>query len=150
MDLQRQDSGSVLPTGGRVMALDLGEKRIGVALSDESRMIARSFSVLKRSSRLMDFERIGRIIDEQGVSLLIVGLPSLPSGGEGKMAAWVRDYAADLSKYVDVEIRLWDESFSTADAEASLRERGVRASRHRGQIDAIAAAFILQSFLDAR
>ncbi len=66
------------------------------------------------------------------------------------MAAWVRDYAADLSKYVDVEIRLWDESFSTADAEASLRERGAKASRYRGHIDAVAAAFILQSFLDAR
>jgi putative Holliday junction resolvase len=132
------------------MALDLGEKRIGVALSDGSWMIARSFTVLKRSSRLMDFEKIGRIIEEQSVSLLIVGLPSLPSGGEGAMAAWVRDYVADLSSRVDVEIKFWDESFSTVDAEASLRARGVKSSRRRGQIDAVAAAFILQSFLDAR
>lgn len=150
MNVRQRESGAATPTDGRAMALDLGEKRIGVALSDGSWTVARSFSVLKRSSRLMDFERIGHIVDEQGVSLLIVGLPSLPSGGEGTMAAWVRDYAADLSNHVDVEIRLWDESFSTVDAEASLRARGVRASRRRGQVDAVAAAFILQSFLDAR
>ena len=150
MDVQQRDNGTPTPEEGRVMALDLGEKRIGVALSDSSRMIARSFTVLKRRSRLMDFESIGRIIDEQGVSLLIVGLPSLPSGGEGRMAAWVRDYAADLSKHVGVEVRLWDESFSTVDAEESLKVRGVSAGRRREQIDAVAAAFILQSFLDAR
>jgi putative Holliday junction resolvase len=150
MDAQRPNNGASAPGNGRAMALDLGEKRIGVALSDGSWMVARSFSVLKRSSRLTDFERISRIIDEEGVTLLIVGLPSLPSGGEGKMAAWVRDYAADLSKHVEVEIRLWDESFTTSDAEESLRVRGVRAGRRRKQIDAVAAAFILQSFLDAR
>jgi putative Holliday junction resolvase len=150
MDVQQRDNRAEVPADCRAMALDLGEKRIGVALSDASWTIARSFTVLKRSSRLMDFERIGNIIDEQGVSLLIVGLPSLPSGGEGTMAAWVRDYAADLSSHVDVEIKLWDESFSTMDAEASLRARGVKVRRRRGLIDAIAAAFILQSFLDAR
>jgi putative Holliday junction resolvase len=150
MDMQPQDYRDSASAAGRAMALDLGEKRIGVALSDGSWMIARSFTVLKRSSRAMDFEKIGRIVGEQDVSLLIVGLPSLPSGGEGTMAAWVRDYVADLSSHVDVEIQFWDESFSTVDAEASLRARGVKTSRRRGQIDAVAAAFILQSYLDAK
>ena len=150
MDGQQQDSPARYPVEGRAMSLDLGEKRIGVALSDATWTIARSFAVLNRGSRLKDFERIGRIIDEHGVSLLIVGLPSLPSGSEGSMASWVRDYSADLSSHLEVEVRLWDESFSTFDAKASLRARGVKIKRRRGHVDAIAAAFILQSFLDAR
>jgi putative Holliday junction resolvase len=136
--------------GGRILALDLGDRRIGVALSDERRTIARSHAVIKRGARLEDFEKIRRIVDEEGVGLLIVGLPTLPSGKEGSRAAWARDYAADLGRHLGCQALLWDESYSTVDAEALLREtgRGSRRSRHR--VDAIAAAIILQSFLDAR
>lgn len=134
---------------GRVMALDLGEKRIGVALSDESRTLARAFTVLKRGARLADFEKIGRIVDEQGVTLLIVGLPTLLSGEEGSTAAWVRDYTTGLAGHVRVDIELWDESFTTVDAVASLRARGKKGQKLRERVDAVAAAFILQSYLDA-
>lgn len=136
--------------GRRILALDLGDRRIGVALSDETQTIARSYAVLKRASRLEDFEKIGRIVDEEGVGLLIVGLPTLPSGKEGTRAAWARDYAADLSRHLNCETLLWDESYSTVDAEAMLRETGRGGRRQRQWLDAVAAAFILQSFLDAR
>jgi putative Holliday junction resolvase len=135
---------------GRVMALDLGEKRIGVALSDENRLLARGYRVLKRSSRLADLEKIERIIDEQRVTLLIVGLPIPLSGEEGTKAAWVRDYAGQLADRLPIEVKLWDESFSTVDAEASLRARGKRGKEQRERVDAVAAAFILQSYLDAQ
>ncbi len=134
---------------GRVMALDLGEKRIGVALSDESQRIARPYTVLKRSSREADFEKIRQIIAEQNVTLLVIGLPTLLSGQEGDKAAWVRDYASELAQSIDCRIELFDESLTTVDAEASLRNRGIRGKRKRQRIDAVAAAFILQSFLDA-
>jgi putative Holliday junction resolvase len=149
---ERQSSGAQsLPADcGRVLALDLGEKRIGVAVSDPTWTIARAHSVIGRSSRLADFEKIGRIIDEQGVSLLVVGLPVPLSGVEGTKAAWVRDYAADLAAHVKLEYALWDESFTTVEAQATLRAQGKRLKRARGRIDAVAAAFILQSFLDAR
>jgi putative holliday junction resolvase len=138
------------PLPGRVMALDLGEKRIGVALSDETRTIARSHAVLLRTSRLADFEKIGRIIDEHQVMLLIVGLPIPLNGIEDEMTAWVRDYAADLGGRVAIPVEFWDESFTTAQAQASLRARGKKAKQQRQWVDAVAAAFILQDYLDAQ
>jgi putative Holliday junction resolvase len=131
------------------MALDLGEKRIGLAVSDETRIIARSLKILKRSSRKADYAQICRLIDEQRVGILVVGLPTLPSGSEGSKAAWIRDYASELADHTHAKIVFWDESFSTIDAESSLRERGVHGIRRRQQVDAVAAAFILQSYLDS-
>lgn len=133
----------------RLMALDLGEKRIGVAVSDETALIARSYTVFKRTSRSADFEKIGRIIDQENISLLIIGLPIPLSGEEGPKAAWVRDYGADLARRLEIEIKFWDESLSTLAAENSLRERGIHKQKRRQQVDAVAAAFILQSYLDA-
>jgi putative holliday junction resolvase len=134
---------------GRVLALDLGEKRIGVAISDELQMIARSHSVFKRTSRLVDFENIGRIIDVEGVTLVVVGLPVHLDGREGEKAAWVRDYAAALANHLNVATELWDEALTTVAAQESLRQRGQSRKKQRQRIDAVAAAFILQSYLDA-
>lgn len=130
------------------MALDLGEKRIGVAVSDETALIARSYTVFKRSSRSADFEQIGRLIDQEDISLLIIGLPIPLSGEEGAKAAWVRDYGAELAQQLEIEVEFWDESLSTVAAENSLRERGIHGKKRRSQVDAVAAAFILQSYLD--
>jgi putative Holliday junction resolvase len=135
---------------GRVMALDMGEKRIGVAISDEGRTIARSLVTLRRRSRLEDFERIARIAKENGVNLLVVGLPVRDADREGQKAAWVRDYSSALQRHLATDLLLWDESYSTVQAEASLRERGVHGKRRRQRVDAAAAAFILQSYLDAQ
>ncbi|MGB4868784.1 MAG: Holliday junction resolvase RuvX, partial [Candidatus Promineifilaceae bacterium] len=79
---------------GRVLGLDLGEKRIGVAVSDATRTIATTLAVIKRTSRQDDFAQIGRFIAEQQANLVVVGLPVMLDGHEGEKAAWVRDYAA--------------------------------------------------------
>jgi putative Holliday junction resolvase len=134
---------------GKVMALDLGEKRIGVAVSDELRMIARSHSVLRRKSRREDYERYARIIEEERICLLVVGLPVTLSGDEGEKAAWVRDYTTELGRFIRTPIVYWDESLTTVDALSSLRDRGVGRKRVGQKLDAVAAAFILQSYLDA-
>ena len=134
---------------GRVLALDLGDKRIGVAVSDPTRLIARSHSVLERRSRKEDFEQIAQIIADEAVSLVVVGLPIPLSGVEGDRVAWTRDYATDLGNKINAPIVFWDESFSTIQAEASLRARGKSARQQRDWIDAVAAAIILQDFLDA-
>jgi putative Holliday junction resolvase len=131
------------------MAIDLGEKRIGIALSDPARIIASGYAVINRTSRKSDFEKIGRIILEQNVDHVVVGLPTLPSGEEGSKAAWARSYASDLSSTLGVRVNLWDESLTTIEAESSLRSRGVKKDRQKERIDAVAAAFILQSYLDA-
>ena len=132
----------------RLMALDLGEKRIGIAVSDQNWMVARGLEVIKRSSRKADFEKISQIAQEQHVCTIVVGNPILSNGEEGSRSAWARDYAADLAQTISIETVLWDESLTTADAEASLRDRGVPRDKRRQRIDAVAAAFILQSYID--
>ncbi|HET6447315.1 MAG TPA: Holliday junction resolvase RuvX [candidate division Zixibacteria bacterium] len=131
------------------MALDLGEKRIGVALSDPSRTIAAGYGAVKRTSRQSDYEKLGNIAKENDVDLIIVGLPIPLSGQEGTRAAWARDYASALGSALGIPFKLWDEALTTVDAEASLRARGYNAKRRREMVDSVAAAFILQSYLDS-
>lgn len=140
----------VMESKGKVMAIDLGEKRIGVAISDETRTIARSYAVISRKSRKEDFQRYANIIDEQQITLLVMGLPVPLSGIEGDRAAWVRDYASELADFIDIPVQFWDESFSTKQAKASLRMRGHKGKKIKGRVDEVAAAFILQDFLDAQ
>jgi len=134
---------------GRILALDLGDRRIGVALSDPTRIIAKPLLVIKRQSRIEDFSRLKEIVKSQSVKHLVIGLPVNLSGHEGQRAIWTRDYAAALSNFLQMEAELWDESFSTKDAEDSLRLRGISPISQRSRIDAIAAALILQSYLDS-
>lgn len=132
------------------MSLDLGEKRIGVALSDETQLIARSYAVIERSSRRADFAQIAEVVRDEDVTFLVVGLPINLDGSEGPIARWVRDYTAELADHLGLAYTFWDESFTTAQASASMRVRGRRAKEQRDWIDAVAAAFILQSYLDAQ
>ena len=132
------------------MALDLGEKRIGVAICEETRTIAKAYAVLSRKSRKEDFERYANIIADQKITLVVMGLPIPLSGVEGQRAAWVRDYTADLAQHIDIPIEFWDESFSTKQAEASMRARGQRGKKMKQRVDAVAAAFILQDYLEAQ
>lgn len=134
----------------RILALDLGDKRIGVALSDPTGTVARPLTVIRRSSRQADFEKIIDIVNTHEVNLLIIGLPVLLSGDEGSRATWTRDYSRELKELLAIEVILWDESFTTADAQALIREQGKDPRRYRNRIDAVAAAFILQSYLASR
>ncbi|VAW31496.1 Putative pre-16S rRNA nuclease Yqg [hydrothermal vent metagenome] len=138
------------PYPGRIMALDLGSKRIGVAICDPTRTIAKSYGVIKRKSRVEDYARYTQIVAEQAVTLLLVGLPTTADGGDSETAVWIRDYIADFSQQSDIPVEFWDESFTTVQAEASLRQRGKRGKKARAQVDAVAAAFILQNYLDAQ
>lgn len=131
------------------MALDLGSKRIGVAICDPTRTIAKSYGVIKRKSRAEDYARYTQILAEQEITLLLVGLPTTADGGDSETAVWIRDYMAEFSQQCDIPIQFWDESFTTVQAESSLRQRGKRGKKARGQVDAVAAAFILQNYLEA-
>lgn len=134
---------------GKVLAIDLGEKRIGLAISDETRTIAAGYDVMSRKSRKEDLERYAEIIAAEAITLIVMGLPITLSGEEGQRAAWVRDYSAELSKNIAVPLEFWDERFSTKQAEASLHARGKRGKSVKERVDAVAAAFILQDYLDA-
>ncbi len=131
------------------MAIDLGEKRIGIALSDPLRMVAKGHSVIKRKSRREDFARYQQIIKEQAITLVVMGLPVPLGGVEGAKAAWVRDYTADLQTHLTIPIVLWDEALTSKRAEESLRAQGRKLKKIKQRVDAVAAAFILQDYLEA-
>jgi putative Holliday junction resolvase len=131
----------------RYMALDLGDKRIGIALSDELGIIARPLQVLMRTSRVNDFCHYRDLITEYKIQALIVGLPINMDGTEGKQAVWVRDYSSAFSQTVDIPVILWDERLSTEEAYGIIKASGRQPASD--DIDAVAAAVILQSYLDA-
>jgi putative Holliday junction resolvase len=139
-----------LPSRGRVLAIDLGEKRIGIALSDPTQTLASAHDMILRTSRKADYAAYQELVDAHDAVFIIMGLPLSLSGGDSNTTRWVRDYSAELAENVTVPVAFWDETYSTMQAETSLRERGVRGEKLKEQIDAVAAAFILQDFLDAR
>ena len=134
----------------RVMGIDFGERRVGIAISDPTGLIAASWGVLNRTSNAQVADRVATLTKELGVGVVVLGMPLDAQGGEGFQARRVRRFAALLEERLSVALTLWDERFTSVDAEALLRERGVRSGKRRQPIDAVAAAVLLQSYLDQR
>ena len=136
----------------RILALDIGERRIGVAISDPSGTIARPLQTLVRGSREEDFAALAALVAEHEVSLVVVGRPLSLDGTEGPQARRVTGYARALAAHLPVPLVLWDERYTTLTAEEILRQtRKKKRRRHaKGEVDAVAAAVILQSYLDSR
>jgi putative Holliday junction resolvase len=132
----------------RALALDLGERRIGVAVSDALGMVARPLEIFSRTSRKADFAHIGALVTTHQVVAVVVGLPLNMDGSEGRQAAWVRDYSAALAETLAVPVHLWDERLTSEEAADILRAQGKPTAK--GTLDAVAAAVILQSYLDSR
>lgn len=133
----------------RLLALDLGERRIGVAISDPTRTLARPFMTISRASRQEDVDAIGALVVEHSISHIVVGLPLSLDGTEGPQARSIRRYAEFLSAELLVPIDYCDERYSTVEAGEILRSKAGR-KKDRGEIDAMAAAVILQAYLDAQ
>ncbi len=130
-----------------MLALDVGERRVGVALSDETQTLARPLFTLKRASKKEDFAKLAAVCREYAIEKVIVGLPRTLRGEEGSQAQRVRRYTAELQLALNLPIDFWDERYSSVDA----RERLVSSSRRpraKDEIDAAAAAIILQEYLD--
>ncbi len=137
----------------RVLALDLGERRIGVAVGDPTGTVARPVTTIVRASRQDDFEAIARLVDEYEVERVVVGLPLSLDGTEGPQARQTRRYAERLAQALSVPIEFWDERYSSVRAKEILKRKGrgrKKRQRARGDVDATAAAVFLQSYLDAR
>ena len=135
----------------RVLALDLGTKRIGVAVSDSSGTIASPLVVLQRGhSRRIDHERIRDLVREEEAVLVVVGLPLSMDGSIGKAAEAAIREARALASVVPVPVETFDERRTTVTADSMLIERGMKAPARRQIIDKVAAAVILQTWLDGR
>lgn len=131
------------------LAIDLGEKRIGLALSDGLHMVASPYEVFPRRSRREDFAHVARVVAAEQVDRVVVGVPIRFSGEEGSMAAWARDYGADLGRTLGVPVVFWDETLTSEQAESAMRARGYNKKQMIGKLDAVAAALLLQSYLEA-
>ena len=131
----------------RVMALDVGEQRTGVALSDPMGWLASPLTVLRCDSREAEMRAVAELARDNGVKRVIVGYPRSLNGAVGPQARTVDRYVEQLRTLLTIPIILWDERLSTAQAERLVHESGKRV--RRDTIDAAAAAVILQSYLDA-
>jgi len=131
----------------RLLALDIGDKRIGVAISDESRLLARPLTTIARASKREDFEAIARLVAAHNVERLIVGLPRTLRGEEGPQAQRVRRYVEALSSAIDAPIAFQDERYTSVEAKERLAGSS-RRRRAKRDIDAAAAAIILQDYLN--
>lgn len=136
--------------GMRIMALDIGEKRVGVAVSDPGENVASPVCVLSSADVRSCAKPFRLVIEDWEPDLLLCGLPYTLSGEEGPQAQRIREFADAVGKAIGIPIEFADERLSSAEAKRSLREKGLSEKAMRGKVDMIAASLFLQAWLDAR
>lgn len=134
---------------GRILGLDMGEKRIGLAVSDPLRITAQGLEVWQRRNRQADLKHLLKVAREYQVQKIVVGLPRHMDGRLGEAAAGIMEFAAALGEALGVEIITWDERLTTVAAERMLIQADVSRRRRRQVVDQVAAVLILQSYLDS-
>ncbi len=149
----------------RILSLDVGDRRIGVAAADEQVRVALPITVVERRELSADLEAIARLVREQGAGTVVVGLPISMNGSLGPQAHQVKAFGEELSSRLSVPVEYWDERLSTVEAQRRLRSAtqggrtgGRLAGRRsapkkraaKGRQDALAAAIVLQAYLDHR
>ncbi len=140
----------VVAPGKRILGLDLGSKTIGLALSDVSRTVASPYGSLRRTRFREIAEGLRRIIADEDVGALLIGLPVSMDGSEGPACTSARQFAANLLALMEIDIAFWDERLSTAAVERMLIGEADMTRKRRSQVvDKAAAAYILQGALDA-
>jgi putative Holliday junction resolvase len=141
----------MLPTEGRLIAVDWGEIRIGLALSDDSQVLATPLGTLvRRPGKRFPMPSFLALVEKHNPVGVVVGLPLTSEGREETSAAAARELAESIARRTGLPLELWDERMSTARALGAIREQGGRARGRREEVDALAAAVLLQHFLDAR
>lgn len=133
----------------RILAVDHGEKNIGLALSDPTTTIASPFKVIKHVSRLMDAAQVANLAAENEVALIVIGQSYDEEGNPNLAGRRAAKFAEALKEQTQIPVVLWDESFSTQDARATRIEMGVSRKERSGHMDELAAVMILKSYLDA-
>lgn len=134
---------------GRILALDLGKRRIGLALSDELGITAQGIETLQRSNIREDIARLVQLISSRGVSLILMGNPLHMSGHAGRQAEYARDFAERLARAAGIPVQFWDERLTTVEAQRVLKESGVSIQKRSQAVDRLAAVILLESYLDS-
>src|ERR1051326_8363334 len=133
----------------RILALDHGSKRMGVAISDELKMIAQPLEFIPAEPFAEFLARLKEIIHEKEVELILLGLPRNMDGSYGPAALKVQDFAAALRNAIAIPVQTWDERLTSVQANRLLIESGVRREKRKQKVDKMAAAILLQSYLDS-
>jgi len=132
----------------RILALDLGDKRIGIAVSDQQCIIAQPVGFIKRTNLRNDIGALKNHIDSFKANKVIVGLPKSLNGSIGPRAKLVLEFTQRLKEELEQEIIVWDERFTTSQAEKVLIQGNVKRRKRKSLVDKLAAVLILQSYLD--
>ena len=133
----------------RVLAVDHGEKHIGLALSDPTATIASPLKVIQHVSRLLDAAQVANLASENDAALIVIGQSFDEEGKPNLAGRRAAKFAETLKQQTQIPVFLWDESFSTQDARAARIEMGVSRKKRAGHMDELAAVMILKSYLDA-
>jgi len=140
---------SALAPRQRLLGLDVGEKTIGLAISDSDFKVAAPVETIRRTKFAADAARLAQLIGERGIGGLIIGLPVNMDGTEGPRCQSVRQFAANLLKHITLPVAFWDERLSTAAVTRAMLEHDVTRAKRAKAVDKMAAAYILQGALDA-
>jgi len=138
-----------LPAQGRILALDVGSKRIGVAVTDPLGITAQGLDTIQRQNKRRDLEVLGQVLAKYEVREIVVGLPLRLSGAEGIQSEKMRRFADDLHGRFGLTVHLWDERWTSTEANRLLRETDLSIKKRGQAVDRMAAVLILQSWLQA-
>jgi putative Holliday junction resolvase len=134
---------------GRILALDLGQRRIGLALSDELGITAQGLETLQRTHLREDMERLATLAAEHGVRLLLMGKPLHMSGREGRQVEYARQFGERLSRHTGLPVEYWDERLTTVEAGRVLRESGISSHKRARAVDRLSAVLLLENYLES-
>jgi putative holliday junction resolvase len=148
-DRSQNGNGREMPVG-RILGLDVGSRRIGVAVSDPLGITAQGLETLQRRNKRYDFEELQQVIQEYDVREIVVGLPLRMSGAEGIQSDKMQTFAEDLRKRFRLPVHLWDERLTSAEANRLLRETELSIEKRGKAVDRMAAVLILQGWMEQR
>jgi putative Holliday junction resolvase len=134
---------------GRILAIDLGTKRIGLAMSDELSITAQGLKTMDRIGRRDDIEVLRRLTVEAGVKMILIGDPRHMSGEESRQSRYTQEFARELARKTNLPVKFWDERWTSREAERVLRRSGIAAADRKPAIDRMSAVLLLQSYLDS-
>lgn len=134
----------------RVLGLDVGSKRIGVAISDPLGITAQGLDTILRKNKRLDFDELAKVIQQYAVSEIVIGYPLRLSGAEGTQSEKMQLFADDMRRQFGVPVHLWDERLTSSQANRILREADLSIKKRAGAVDRMAAMLILQSWMEAR
>jgi putative holliday junction resolvase len=142
--------GPLIQSAGRILGLDVGSRRIGLAISDPLGITAQGLQTLQRRNKRHDFAALERLIRDYGVCEIVVGLPLRMSGAEGIQSEKMQGFAEELRKRFQLPVHLWDERLTSAEANRLLRETELSIEKRAKAVDRMAAILILQGWMESR